>query len=93
MLRIKTTKGFRKSLKRHRRSGKFPDEELERVVQMLASRTILPEKHQDHALQGVMRDFRECHVLPDLLLIYRIFEEDIILVLVNLGTHAELFGK
>lgn len=93
MLRIKTTKSFRKFLKRYRKSGKFPEEELERVVAALTSRIPLSGKYQDHALQGAMRDFRECHVLPDILLVYRIFDRELILVLVNLGSHAELFGK
>ncbi|MDP3725191.1 MAG: type II toxin-antitoxin system YafQ family toxin [Nanoarchaeota archaeon] len=93
MLRIKTTKSFRKSLKRYRGSGKFREEELRRVVDMLASQTILPKRYEDHALQGAMAHFRECHVLPDLLLVYRIFEQELVLVLVSFGSHAELFGK
>ncbi len=60
---------------------------------MLVSGIILPEKYQDHALQGAMRGFRECHVLSDLLLIYKIFDRELILILVNLGAHAELFGQ
>ena len=93
MLRIKTTKRFRKALKRYRGSGRFREEELRRVVQMLVSQTVLSERYEDHALQGVMANFRECHVLPDLLLVYIIFERELVLVLVNFGSHAELFGK
>ena len=63
------------------------------MVQVLVSQNILSERYRDHALQGVMANFRECHVLPDLLLVYRIFEEELVLVLVNFGSHAELFGK
>lgn len=93
MHRITTTRSFRKALKRYRKSGRFKEAELERVVDMLVSGERLPAAHQDHDLQGAMADFRECHILPDLLLIYRIFEKEFILVLVNLGSHDELFGK
>ncbi|MDP2704292.1 MAG: type II toxin-antitoxin system YafQ family toxin [bacterium] len=93
MYRITTTRGFRKALKRYRQSGKFREEKLERVVDMLAFGERLPAACRDHGLQGAMADFRECHILPDLLLVYRVLEKELILVLVDLGTHDELFGR
>lgn len=50
----------------------------------------LPEKYRDHALIGNWKGFRECHIKPDLLLIYE--KQDHIIQLVRLGSHAELFG-
>ena len=47
------------------------------------------EKYKDHQLKGELKDFRECHIKPDLLLIYKI--EDDILKLVDIGSHSELF--
>jgi YafQ family addiction module toxin component len=51
----------------------------------------LPEKNRDHALGGEWRDHRECHLKPDLLLIYR-KPNAAVLQLVRLGSHSELFG-
>lgn len=51
----------------------------------------LPEKHHDHELKGNWVGFRECHVKPDLLLIYE-KTDDVVIQLVRLGTHSELFG-
>ena len=50
---------------------------------------MLIEKYKDHQLIGKMKDFRECHIKPDLLLIYMI--EDNTLKLVDIGSHSELF--
>ena len=65
--------------------------ELDRVIIMLASNTPLPAKYRDHALHGGLEGKRECHIRPDLLLMYR-YEGDDVLVLERLGSHAELFG-
>lgn len=59
------------------------------VVFKLLSGLELEKKYKNHALIGDYADFRECHVKPDLLLIYKI--EDGILKLVDIGTHSELF--
>jgi mRNA interferase YafQ len=61
------------------------------AVLLLADDKPLPEKNRDHALGGEWRDYRECHLKPDLLLIYR-KPEPKVLQLVRLGSHSELFG-
>jgi len=60
-------------------------------VSLLAADRLLSEKHRDHALSGEWRDYRECHLKPDLLLIYRKPDSQV-LQLVRLGSHSELFG-
>lgn len=60
------------------------------VFGLLIKNKKLPEKYKDHQLTGNLQDYRECHVKPDLLLIYKIHENE--LQLVRLGTHSELFG-
>lgn len=62
---------------------------LQQVISLLMQETALPEKYRDHALTGDWRGFRECHIQPDWLLIYRI--EDGKLWLVRTGTHSDLF--
>lgn len=49
------------------------------------------KRHRDHDLKGDFQGFRECHVEPDLLLIYKIFDDQLVLVLVRVGSHSDLF--
>lgn len=66
---------------------------LENVIADLAMGIPLPEKNRDHALSGSWAGHRECHVLPDWLLIYRIDEDILVLTLSRTGSHSDLFGK
>lgn len=66
---------------------------LETVIATLALGEPLPCKNKDHTLTGNWIGHRECHILPDWLLIYRIEEEVLILTLARSGTHSDLFGK
>jgi len=51
----------------------------------------LVDKYKDHQLKGNMKEFRECHIKPDLLLMYGIIDD--VLELVNIGSHSEIFKK
>jgi len=51
----------------------------------------LEDKYKDHQLKGGLKDFRECHIKPDLLLMYIIIDN--VLELVNIGSHSEIFKK
>lgn len=66
---------------------------MEDVVGMLAMGEALADKYRDHVLGGNWVGFRECHILPDWLLIYRIDNEVLVLTLTRTGTHSDLFGK
>ena len=61
------------------------------VVQRLAAGEVLEEKYRDHKLSGDFQGRRECHVLPDLLLIYEKDDDILILHCVAVGSHSELF--
>ena len=61
------------------------------VVALLVSDKVLPENNRDHALMGDWAGYRECHIKPDLLLIYRKHGTDT-LRLARLGSHSDLFG-
>lgn len=52
---------------------------------------MLPVKYSDHGLNGEFLDYRECHIKGDLLLIYKIEKENLILILVEIGSHSQLF--
>lgn len=89
MLPIRPTSQFRKDLKKAVKQGPDP-ERLRKVLEKLAIPEPLPAKFKDHKLKGEWRDFRECHLEPDWLLIYTI--TDFELRPTRLGTHSELFG-
>ncbi len=89
---VKPTTRFKKDFKLAMKRG-LKIELLEEVIVALAMGETLPEKHKDHALTRNWGGFRECHVLPDWLLIYRIEDEVLVLTLARTGTHSDLFGK
>ena len=81
---------FRKDLKAAIRRG-YNVDLLRVVVDKLASGKTLEEKYRDHFLTGDYAGFRECHITPDWLLIYRIKNEQLQLLLVRTGTYSDLF--
>jgi mRNA interferase YafQ len=92
MRRIERTNAFRRDFKREKRSGHGSELDylVAEIVSLLAEDKPLPLKNRDHALTGNWRDHRECHLKPDLLLIYRNPDADV-LQLVRIGSHSELF--
>ena len=89
MREIIRQKPFKADMKRVARSGRYKVDDLLAVVEMLALDKSLPPKYQDHALSGHWRDFRECHIKPDWLLIYRLEPDK--LILVRTGSHSDFF--
>ncbi|WP_240330157.1 type II toxin-antitoxin system YafQ family toxin, partial [Campylobacter fetus] len=65
--------------------------EIEYILDKLANDEILETKFKDHQLKGEYKDFRECHIKPDLLLIYRKNSNLLILIAFKLGSHSEVF--
>lgn len=90
MLEVVLSTRFKKDLKTASKRG-YNLELLNDVVDKLASKQQLPEKNKDHELSGDYAGFRECHMAPDWLLVYRVIEEDLILYLMRTGTHSDLF--
>lgn len=88
MLKVKDSGQFRKDYKKCVKRG-LNMELLKTVVAILAIPDTLPQKNQDHDLRGRYKGFRECHVSPDWLLIYRY--NDGYLELARTGTHSDLF--
>lgn len=89
---VKLTTQFKKDYKLAMKRG-LKIGLLDEVITALAKGESLPEKHRDHALSGNWSGFRECHVLPDWLLIYRIENDILVLTLTRTGTHSDLFDK
>lgn len=89
---VKTTTQFKKDYKLAIKRGLKIDL-LEQIVASLADGISLPEKNKDHALTGNWVGHRECHILPDWLLVYRVENDVLVLTLARTGTHSDLFGK
>ena len=60
------------------------------IIKKLANGEKLPAKNKDHALTGNFAGKRECHITPDWLLIYEIYDNRLILFLSRTGTHSDL---
>lgn len=91
MRTIKRTTKFKRDYKREAK-GLFRttlDKDLRAVLALLMADQPLSEKYRDHPLSGNWRDHRDCHVRPDLVLIYRKPDAET-LELVRLGSHSEL---
>ncbi|WP_233719758.1 type II toxin-antitoxin system YafQ family toxin [Jiella avicenniae] len=86
---MRRTSGFRRDYKREKRANPSLDELLVPILTMLLAGEKLPVRNKDHPLSGNWSGYRDCHLKPDLVLIYKRDEDD--LVLVRLGSHAELF--
>jgi mRNA interferase YafQ len=90
MRTIQQTSQYKRDLKRSQNSGNHPAQELRNVLELLATDQPLPEKNKDHALSQNWKDHRECHIKPDLLLVYKLPDEET-LRLFRLGSHSEIF--
>ena len=92
MLKIEFTARMKRDTRRMLKRGRDISR-LEAVIDALAKREPLPEKLRDHALTGPFSGFRECHIEPDWLLIYRVDGARLILIAAATGTHSDLFGE
>lgn len=66
-------------------------EAVDKIIQRLLNGEKLEPRYCDHQLSGKLKDFRDCHVRPDLVLIYKIEEDILLLTAVNIGSHSNLF--
>ncbi len=90
MYKIHLTKSFKKDAK----ALSVADKELTmELIDKLANGETLEPKHNDHALSGNLQGTRECHIKPDLLLIYEKFDDILQLNALRVGSHSKLFKK
>lgn len=93
MYRVWYSKNFSKSFAKLVKGGlkKLTQEKVEAAIKEIASGKKLDASYRDHQLQGELATYRECHIQGDLLLVYQIKDDELILLLINIGTHSELF--
>ena len=90
MLDIYYQKSFKKDFAKALKRGCNP-ELFEEVLELLVHEEPLSQKYRDHSLVGNYRGYRECHIQPDWLLIYKIDGGKLLLTLARTGTHSDLF--
>ena len=90
MLKIVYTTQFKKDYKLAQKRG-VDVEELFKVIELLQKQKPLPPEKIDHLLHGNYKGYRECHVRPDLLLIYKVNNKELELLLFRSGTHSDLY--
>ena len=92
--KVDFTTEFKKEYKKIKKQGKDL-EKLKNIIEKLACGIILEQKFKDHKLldNRKFRNCRECHIEPDWLLVYRIEKTELILLLIETGSHSELFNK
>ena len=86
---IKQTTLFKKDYRLAKKRGKNI-QLLREIVIDLANDQSLPDKNRDHALTGDWRGFRECHITPDWLLVYKREDDVLVLTLMRIGSHSDL---
>lgn len=90
MYDVRSSAKFRKDVKRAKRRG-YDITLLEQVIDKIARGEKLAPKYKDHLLTGNYEGCRECHITPDWLLIYEIYENKLFLYLTRTSTHSDLF--
>lgn len=90
MLNLRYSSKFEKDYKRIKKRG-YNESNLRRVIEILRNREQLPQKYNDHSLTGNYKGYRECHIEPDWLLVYKIENDTLTLILFRTGTHSDLF--
>ena len=77
--------------KHYKKLNAKEQQEARTIIERLANNETLELKYKDHALKGDLKGFRECHLKPDLLLIYKIQDDKLILYCFDIGSHNDLF--
>jgi mRNA interferase YafQ len=92
VLKIKYSRQFKKDYKKIMKQG-LDENKLIDVLKLLRNNSPLPPKYNDHSLKGNYKGYRDCHIEPDWLLIYKIENEISLVTLQRTGSHSEIFIK
>ena len=89
--KIILTAQYKKSYKKMAKRG-LRMSSLDAIVENLSLGNHLPRRYKGHALKGAYANYRECHIYPDWLLVYKREDDRLILTLIDTGTHSDLFN-
>lgn len=87
--KIAYSKKYKKQIKKF---DKSTIKQIENIIDRLANHETLEKQYNDHALQGRLKGLRDCHIKPDLVLIYAKDNDILLLSAMQIGSHSELFG-
>ncbi len=87
---VKFSSEFKRSYKRCMKRG-LDEARFRKVLEILAEEGKLPQEYRPHKLSGNYKGYWECHIQPDWLLIWQQNDAELILLLIDTGTHADLF--
>jgi len=90
MFSLKYSSRFKKDLKSYQHQDGLLVE-LEQVLDILVAGGVLPQKNSKHPLVGEFQGCFECHIKPDVLLIYKIEKAELLVLLLRIGSHSDLF--
>lgn len=90
MFLLKYSSRFKKDLKLYKHDQKTLLE-LENILDILVTGKTLPDKNKNHPLIGEFKGCFECHIKSDILLIYKIEKSELIILLLRIGSHSDLF--
>jgi mRNA interferase YafQ len=90
--KIIPSKRFEKDMKRCQKRG-YNMQLIKDAILLLAETGTLPSEYKPHLLHGDRKGQWECHIQPDWLLIWEQHDQELILVMLNTGTHSDLFSK
>ncbi|MBU4375568.1 type II toxin-antitoxin system YafQ family toxin [Patescibacteria group bacterium] len=91
MYSLKYSKVFKKDLKKIAKQDKSAINELKKVLGLLILDKQLDQKYKNHCLKGEFKKCFECHIKSDVLLIYKIEKQELIILLLRIGSHSNLF--
>ena len=92
MYKLRLSGRFKKSYKKCMKRG-YDKSLFEDVVSILMRGEKLPEKYKNHPLHGDYEGWNDCHILPDWILVWRYDNDELVLCLLDTGTHSDLFKK
>ncbi|MDD6472139.1 MAG: type II toxin-antitoxin system YafQ family toxin [Bacteroidales bacterium] len=87
---VRTTNHFDKNLARMRKRG-LPMDAFKEVVRLLMANGKLPARYKSHKLKGRYAGKWECHITPDWLLVWEQYDAELVLLLIDTGSHSDLF--
>ena len=88
---LKYSKQFKKDLKKCAKQNPRLINELKEILNLLILGKKLDDKYKNHRLKGQFKNCFECHVRPDILLIYKIEKQELMIFLLRVGSHSDLF--
>lgn len=92
MYHLNFSRRFKKDYKKIRKNSLFQKERFEKILSLLLSEQSLPIQYRNHALTAEYIGYFECHIQPDILLVYEIDQVQKMIYLIRIGSHSELFG-